>query len=84
MKNRDIMEKYIDSYMAHLDEMLKYHEEKFTIFAGDRPLGFFDTGKRAYEEGIKEYGMVPMLIRKVSREYIGHGRYGKPVRIFKK
>ena len=79
MENRDVMEKYIDSYMSHLEKMLKHHEGKFTIFAGDEPLGFWDTETRALQKGIKKYGSVPMLLREVSREYIEHGRYGKPV-----
>ena len=82
MTNRDIMEKHIDAYMNHLDEMLKHHEGKFTIFAGEEPLGCWDTELRALKEGIKKYGSVPMLVREISREYIKYGRYGEPVRIF--
>ncbi len=78
MENRDVMEKYIDNYMSHLDEMLKHHEGKFTIFAEDEPLGFWDNETRALQEGIKKYGSVPMLLREVSREYIEYGRYGEP------
>ena len=79
MENRDIMEKYIDSYMSHLDEMLKHHEGKFTIFAEEEPLGFWDTKIKALEEGIKKYGIVSMLVREVSKEYIECERYGKPI-----
>ena len=79
MENRDIMEKYIDSYMIHLDEMLEHHEGKFTIFAGEEPLGFWDTETKALQEGIKRYGVLPLLVREVSREYLEYGRCGKPI-----
>lgn len=79
MENRDIMEKYIDNYMSHLDEMLQHHEGKFTIFVEDEPLGFWDTEIKALQEGVKKYGVVSMLVREVSREYIEYGRYGKPI-----
>jgi hypothetical protein len=75
---RDVMENYIDIYMAHLPEMLKHHEGKFTIFAGKEPLGFWDTLKEAARKGYRKYGRVPMLIREVSSEYIKYGRYGRP------
>jgi hypothetical protein len=67
--------KYIDAYMAHLPEMLKNHEGKYTVFAGKEPLGFWDTFESALENGVREYGVVDMLVRKVSSGYMIYGRY---------
>jgi len=79
MKNRSSLEIEVDAFMDHLPEMLKFHNGKFTVFVGGNPLGFYDSESTAYEEGIKKFGNVPMLLRQVSREYLTEGKYGKQV-----
>lgn len=69
----------IDAFMEQLPEMLKHHKGKVSVFSGSRPLGFYDNERNAYEAGIKTYGNVPMLLRKVSQEYIIFGKMGRPL-----
>ena len=73
------LEGYIDVFMELFPEMLKKYEGKWTVIKGKVPLGFFDTEGNAYEKGVGKYGNVPMLVRQVSREYLEHGKYGKPL-----
>lgn len=76
------LEKHIDAFMVHLPEMLKYHEGKWTVFYRGFPLGFYDSYKEAMKAGTDVYGLVDMLIRRVSNEYLDCGKYGKPRQLF--
>ena len=62
------LRKYCDAFRRELPEMLKHHEGKWTVFKGEKPLGFYDTFETADTEGQKAYGKVPMLIWQISQE----------------
>ena len=74
-----IMEEYIDVFMNLLPDMLKEHEGQWTVIRDKEPLEFFETNSKAFCAGIKEYGVVPILVREVSKEYSEYGRYGRPM-----
>jgi len=81
--NEERMESYIDAFMEYLPEMLEGHEDEYTVFGGenplDGPLGFYPSPEKAYSAGLEEYGNTPMLVRKIDKQYLEHGRYGRPL-----
>ncbi|MBI5148764.1 hypothetical protein HZA33_03730 [Candidatus Pacearchaeota archaeon] len=69
----------IDCFMKQLPEMLKQHEGKWIVMGEEKPLGFYETDEEAYEAAIHKYYPQPFLLRKVDKEFLEHGKYGKPV-----
>lgn len=63
-----MFEKELRYYKAHKDEFLERHANKFLVIKGDRLLGVYTTEKDAYEAGLKEFGNVPFLIKRVVEE----------------
>ena len=63
-----MFEKELEYYQVHRDELLKHYENQFVVIKDDRLLGSFTTDREAYEAGLKEYGNVPFLIRRVAKE----------------
>jgi hypothetical protein len=63
-----MFEKELRYYKTHKDELLKSHPNKFLVIKGDRLLGPYNTDKDAYEAGLQEFGNVPFLIKKVTKE----------------
>jgi hypothetical protein len=57
--------KFYEQERAHL---LSQHEGKFALIHGKKLLGVYDTGRAAYEEGLRRLGNVPMLIVHVVRQ----------------
>ena len=80
-KKINSLEKEIDAFMEQLPLMLKQHEGKYVVFSGENHLKFWDSYESALREGYKKFGLIPFLIRRVSREYELFGKYGKPLNI---
>lgn len=76
------LEKEIDAFMEQLPSMLKEYEGKYVAFNGNNHLKFWDSYEAVLEEAYKKFGLIPFLIRKVSREYEIFGKYGKPVNFY--
>ena len=72
------LEVEIDAFMSNYDRMLQEHHGQWTVFKNSECLGFWNIFENAYNAGLKEYGIVPMLIRQITIEYSIYGRYGKP------
>jgi hypothetical protein len=49
-------------------ELLASHEGKFALIKGREVFGIFDTQDRAYAEGLRLFGNVPMLIALVRKD----------------
>jgi len=81
IRSDDPIEGEIDAFMAKLPEMLKEHEGKWTIFVDGESLGFWDSPSNAMSDPGASRATGPGLLRKVSREYEEHGRYGRTVHI---
>ena len=61
LDNKDTLkklEKFIDDYMEQLPEMLKEHKDKWVVFGEQGKTGYFEDEEKAYEEGLKLYGIV--------------------------
>ena len=63
-----MFEKELEYYKAHSDELLKHYENQFVVIKDDKLLGSYTTDREAYEAALKEYGNVPFLIRRVTKE----------------
>ena len=70
------IERFIDAYMMRLPEMLKEHEGKWIAMRNDDPIGYYENRDEAVDASYDNFGMVPVLVRQVSKEYIEFGRYG--------
>jgi hypothetical protein len=55
-------------YESQREKLLEQSEGKFALIHGAHLLGVYDTGKAAYEAGVKQLGNVPMLIVQVLRK----------------
>ncbi len=65
------MNRYSKAYIKMLPEMLKEHEGKIVVFINEtEPFGYFDSDAKAYYAVRKTYGIVPMFIQEVSKEYL--------------
>lgn len=62
------LEKELQYYNEHKEELLRNHEGKFALIKGDQLLGTFDTDEAAFEAGVARLGNEPMLIKQISRE----------------
>lgn len=55
-------------YKTHKKELLKSHTNKYLVIKGNQMLGAYDTDMDAYEAGLKEFGNVAFMIKKVTKE----------------
>lgn len=47
-------------------ELLKNHDGKFALIKGEEFCGAFDTPDNAYSEGVKRFGNVPFLVKRIT------------------
>ena len=52
-------------YETKKSELLSLCEGKFALFKGEEFVGTFDTTNAAYAEGVRRFGNVPFLIKRV-------------------
>jgi hypothetical protein len=55
----------IATYRSRLPELLA-HEGQFVLVKGDRVIGFFDDASDAIREGYRRFGLVPLLVKRVT------------------
>ena len=55
-------------YASSRDRLLKEHAGKWVLIVGRKLLGVFDSPDKAYAEGLKIVGNVPMLVIQVLAE----------------
>lgn len=63
-----MFEKELEYYREHKEELLKHHENQFLVIKDDRFLGAYTTDQEAYDAGLKEFGNVPFLIKRATKE----------------
>lgn len=63
-----MFEKELEYYKANKEEWLKHYENQYVVIAGDKFLGAYTTEQQAYEAGLREVGIVPFLIKRVTKE----------------
>jgi hypothetical protein len=60
------LEKELALFETKKAELLKTHEGKFALIHGDQFVDAFDTAENAYDEGVKQFGKEPFLVKKIS------------------
>jgi hypothetical protein len=60
------LEHEMATYQANLLELLA-NEGKFVVILGEEIAGAYDTYEEALEAGYGRYGLVPFLVKKISR-----------------
>lgn len=55
-------------YAAQRESLLRAYEGKYVLIKGSELVGAFDTPNAAYEEGLRRFGNVAMLIVQVRRD----------------
>lgn len=63
-----LLQKELDYYRAHIEELLQQHQGKFVLIKDQKLLGVFDSDLAAYNEGIAKLGNTMFLIKFVVRE----------------
>ena len=57
--------RYFDSQRA---ELLKYYSGQIALIKGDRLIGTFTTTTEAFEEGVRQFGTQPFLLKAVAEQ----------------
>ena len=60
------LDRELEFFERHKAEYLGCFPGLFVVIKGDQMRGPFPTAEAAYEEGLREYGLVPFLVRQVS------------------
>lgn len=63
-----MLEKELQYYDAHREELLKEHEGKFVLIKEGSLVGVFASEEEAYEDGLRHFGNQPFLIRRVASQ----------------
>jgi hypothetical protein len=59
------LEAELKTYQKHRDELLAHGEGKFALIHAARVLGTYESQKDAVEEGYRQLGHVPFLVKQV-------------------
>lgn len=62
------LEKELEYFNTRREELISHYEGQFVLIKGDSLLGSFTTEAEAYEEGLKQLGNQPFLIKQVTKE----------------
>jgi hypothetical protein len=54
------------TYRAHLSEMVAEHDGEFVLIKRDEIVGFFPDVSSAFREGRRRFGIVPMLVKRIT------------------
>lgn len=63
-----MFEEELRYYKENKDTMLEHHENQYVVIRGSEFIGAFTTEQEAYEAGLKEFGNVPFLIKRATKE----------------
>lgn len=63
-----MFEKELKYYEKNRAKLLKHYENQFVVIKGEKLLSSYTTEQEAYEAALKEYGNVPFLIKRVTKE----------------
>jgi hypothetical protein len=56
----------IATYRARLSEMVEGHDGEFVLIKGNEIVGFFPDESSAFREGRRRFGIVPMLVKRIT------------------
>jgi len=62
------LERELEYFNTRREELISHYEGQFVLIKGDSLLGSFTTEAEAYEEGLKQLGNQPFLIKQVTKE----------------
>jgi len=62
------LKKELEYFNRQREELISHYEGQFVLIKGDSLLGSFTTEAEAYEEGLKQLGNQPFLIKQVTKE----------------
>lgn len=58
-----MLEKEFNYFLNNQQELVEKHLGKFLIIMGDKVVGVYPNHMKAYEEGVKKYGLGNFLIQ---------------------
>lgn len=61
-----IFQTELQTFEAHMSELLVDNAGKFALIKGDRLVDIFDTNVDALRQGYKEFGNVPFLVKQIT------------------
>lgn len=64
----DTLREELETYKAHQNELVLHSEGRYILIKGGAIKGPFDTYEEALDAGYSTYGLVPFLVRKISRD----------------
>lgn len=59
------LEKEVETFKAKKKELLARAEGRFVLIKGDEVIGFFESQGDALQEGYKQFGREPFLVKEV-------------------
>jgi len=65
---QDVLQVELAYFERIKPDLLKHHLGQFALIKGEVLVGTFTKREEAYEEGVKRFGNVPMLIKQVVTE----------------
>jgi hypothetical protein len=63
--NTNQLDQEMKTYEANKDDLLARAKGKFVLIKGDKILGIFESQVDAVNQGYKELGLVPFLVKEV-------------------
>jgi len=60
------LETELDYFNKTKAELLKNHPGKFALIKGEQLIGVFDTPANAFDEGVKQFGREPFMVKRIS------------------
>lgn len=61
----DLLSTEMETYRSHKDELLGKAAGKFVLIKGDKILGTYESQTDAVNEGYKQLGVVPFLVKQI-------------------
>lgn len=62
-----MLKKELKFFEKNRNEWLKYYEDKFALIRNETLINTFTTEEEAYNEGIKQFGLEPFLIKQIRK-----------------
>lgn len=64
----DSLKQEIECFEANLDTWIKTYEGHYALIKGCELKGTFTTNEEAYNEGVKLFGNMPFLIKRIEKK----------------
>jgi len=62
------LEHELEFFNSHKKELLKHYEGQFALIKGHKLSGTYTTWEEAFDAGVKQFGNVPFLIKRVQEK----------------